>query len=199
MYETVKTFFRFYHGRSMRTTFQPGDCIIFKQVTFDQLRKGDVIVYSNDSVAGMDVVHRIIELYEDSLEARGDDNPSDSTETVSFQRVLGRVVAVERKGQKRKSVTGGKRGSLRAGFVSREGIPRKVARWFYSVLKHSGVARLLWRPEIETISLATDAESVLRLVSGGKTVGKWCAERKILVLRKPYDLIVRVRDGELQL
>lgn len=199
MYETVKTSFRFYHGRSMRTVFQPGDCIIFKEVPYDCLRKGDVIVYSSDSVSGMDVVHRIIEISESFFEVKGDDNPSGSAETIPFQRVLGRVVAVERKGQKRKAVTGGKRGSLWAGFVSREGIPRKVARWFYSVLNHSGIVRIFWRPEIETINLATDAESVIRLVSGGQTVGKWCAERKILVLKKPYDLVVRVRDGKLQL
>ncbi len=199
MYEAVKTSFRFYHGRSMRTVFQPGDCIIFEEIPSERLRKGDVIVYKSDAVTGMDVVHRIVGVGESSFQVKGDDNSSDSTETVLFQRVLGRVVAVEREGQRRKSVTGGKRGSLLAGFVSREGIPRKVARWFYATLNHSGVVRLLWRPDIKTISLATDAESVIRLVSGGKTVGKWCAERKILVLKKPYDLVVRVRNGELQL
>ena len=199
MHETVKTSFRFYRGRSMRTTFQPGDCIIFEEVPLDQLKKGDVIVYSSDSVPEMDVVHRIIDTGEDFIEVKGDDNPEGTIEKVPFQRVLGRVVAVEREGQRRKSVTGGKRGSLWAGFVSREGIPRKVARCFYSLLNYSGVVRLFWRPEIETIHLSTDAESVVRLVSGGKTVGKWCEERKILVLRKPWDLVVRVRDGKLQL
>ncbi|MCK4807462.1 MAG: hypothetical protein KAT09_07435 [Candidatus Aegiribacteria sp.] len=183
----------------MRTAFRPGDCIIFEEVPFDRLRKGDVIVYSSDSVPGMDVIHRIVEKHDEYLEVRGDDNPQDSTEDISFQRVLGRVVAVERERQGRKPVPGGKYGSLRAKFVSREGMPRKVARWFYSLLRRSGIIRLLWQPEIETISLATDAGSVIRLVSSGKTVGKWCEERKILVLRKPWDLVVRVRDGELQL
>lgn len=195
----MKSSFRFYHGRSMRTTFQPGDCIIFEEVPFDLLRKGDVIVYSSDSVPGMDVVHRIVEKHDDYFTVKGDDNPEGTIEKVLFQKVLGRVVAVEREGQRRKSVSGGKRGSLWAGFVSREGLPRKVFRWFYSLLNYSGVVRLFWRPEIETIHLSTDAESVVRLVSGSKTIGKWCTERKILVLKKPYDLVVRVRNGELQL
>lgn len=199
MHETVKTSFRFYRGRSMRTTFQQGDCIIFEEVPYDCLSKGDVIVYSSDSVHGIDVVHRIVEKHDDFLKVKGDDNPEGTIEQVSCQRVLGRVIAVEREGQRRKSVTGGKRGSLWAGFVSREGIPRRVARWFYSLLRHSGVVRLIWRPEIDTISLGTDTESIVRLISGGKTVGKWCAERKILVLKKPYDLVVRFRDGKLQL
>jgi signal peptidase I len=199
MHETVKTSFRFYRGRSMRTTFRPGDCIIFEEVRSDQLKRGDVIVFSSDSVPGLDVVHRIVDIGVDFFGVKGDDNPAGTAEKVPFQRVLGRVVAVEREGQRRKSVGGGKRGSLWAGFVSRKGIPRKVARWFYSVLNHSGVVRLFWRPEIETIHLSTDADSVVRLVSGGNTVGKWCEERKILVLRKPWDLVVRVRDGELQL
>ena len=199
MHETVKSSFRFYHGRSMRTTFQPGDCIIFEEVPFDSLRKGDVIIYSSDSIPGIDVVHRIVEKRDDYFEVKGDDNPERTIEKVPFQRIIGRVVTVEREGQRRKSVAGGKFGSLRARFVSREGMPRKVARGFYSLLKHSGIVRLLWRPEIETISLATDAGSVVRLVSGGKTVGKWCEERKILVVKKPYDLVVRVQDGKLQL
>jgi len=199
MHETMKTSFRFYHGRSMRTTFHPGDSIIFEEVSFNRLRKGDVIVYSSASIPGMDVVHRIVEKHDDSVEVRGDDNPPDTTEEVPFQRILGRVIAVERYGQPRKPVTGGKYGSLKTRFLSREGIPRKVFRWFYSLLKYSGIVRLTWHPEIETISLTTDSESVIRLVSGGKTIGKWCKERKILVLKKPYDLVVRVKEGELQL
>ncbi len=199
MHETVKSSFRFYRGRSMRTTFHPGDCIIFEEVPFNRLRKGDVIVYNSNSVPGMDVVHRIVEKHDDYVEVKGDDNPSGITEKVPFQRVLGRVIAVERKGHRRKPVTGGKYGSLRARFVSKQGVPRRIFRWWYSLLRRSGIVRLLWRPEIETISLATDAGSVVRLVSGGKTVGKWCEERKILVLKKPWDLVIRVRDGELQL
>jgi hypothetical protein len=191
--------FRFYHGRSMRTTFQPGDCIIFEKIQIEKLRKGDVIVFSSESSGGEDVVHRIIGIGENFFEVKGDDNPADVTEVVPFQRVLGRVIAVEREGRNRKPVTGGKLGLLRAGLVAKEGIPGKLMRWGYSCLRQSGIVRLFWKPAIETLEVATDAGSVVRLVSGGKTIGKWCRKREILVLKKPWDLVVRVKDIKRQL
>jgi hypothetical protein len=178
----------------MKPTFQPGDCILFEEVRIEKLRKGDVIVFSSESAEGEDIVHRIIDIGETSFKVRGDNNPEDVTELVPFQRVLGRVTALERKGRNTKPVTGGKLGLLRAGFVAREGIPRKIISWCYSCLKRSGFVRLFWKPEIQTIDLETDAKSVLRLVCRGKTIGKWCMKREILVLRKPWDLVVREKD-----
>lgn len=186
--------FRFYHGRSMKPTFQPGDCIIFEKVQIEKLRKGDVIVFSSESSGGEDVVHRIVDTGESFFRVRGDNNPDNVTELVPFQRVLGRVTALERKGRNTKPVTGGKLGLLQAGFAAREGIPRKTISWCYSCLKRSGLVRLFWKPEIQTIDLETDAKTVFRLVSRGKTIGKWCMKRKILVLRKPWDLVVREKD-----
>jgi hypothetical protein len=48
-------------------------------------------------------------------------------------------------------------------------------------------------------ALIPDSETAVRLVSGGKTIGKWCRKREILVLKKPWDLVVRVKDIKRQL
>ncbi len=186
----MKDSFRFYRGSSMSATFRSGDCMIFERVATDSLRTGDVVVFRSEQDSGSDIVHRIISLDEQSIEVRGDNNRSDATETVLRSNILGKVVAVERNGR-RLPVAGGRPGKLWASLISREGLPRRVIRILYRLLRKSGVVRLFWRPEIESLGRITDDESVVRLVSGSKTIGRWCPGKNILVLRKPWDLVVR--------
>lgn len=190
--------FRFYRGRSMRTSFTPGDCVFLEEVPPSGLRRGDVVVFRSEQPGGEDVVHRVIDVCDGYLMARGDDNPQEMVEKVPFSRLLGRVTSFQRRGRGKKPVAGGTAGIIRAGLVNREGIPARVFRFFYACVRKSGIARLFWRPGIEVVSLATEGDSVLRLVSGGKTVGKWYKDRGILTLRKPYDLVVRIRDASLR-
>jgi len=186
----MKTSFRSYRGGSMRATFRPGDCIIFEEVSTDSLRTGDVVVFRSTGDSGTDIVHRIVSLDDESIEVKGDNNPSDATETVAPRNILGKVVAVERNGR-RYPVAGGRPGTLWARLISIEGFPRKASRALYRLLRKSGIARLFWRPEIESVDLKTDGKSIIRLVSGGRTIGRWCPGKDILILRKPWDLVVR--------
>ena len=191
--------FRFYHGRSMRFTFRPGDCIYFKIVSVSDLTVGDVIVFSSEDSGGVDTIHRIAEVGSSYLLTHGDNNSSDQIESVSFSRVLGKAVAYKRKGKAVKSVTGGSWGRVRAVVISKSGVCRVIARWLWAVLRWSRIVRLFWRPSVTTMHVETDADSVVRLVCNGKSIGKWCSSRKILVLKKPYDLVVYDREGKLQL
>lgn len=186
--------FRFYRGRSMRTAFRPGDCVYFRKTRADRLRKGDVIVFSVECPDGPDVIHRIVDIGDGFVLARGDDNPSSMIEKVPFSSILGRVTDVERRDGSRRSVPGGTPGLIRATLVARNGLPARLGRFLYSWLRRTGIARLVWKPRIETLSIGTDPQSVVRLVSRGKTIGKWCRERNLLVVRKPYDLVVRIGD-----
>jgi hypothetical protein len=186
--------FRFYRGRSMGTAFAPGDCLYFEAVEPSKLRRGDVVIFRREQPGGEDVVHRVIDVCDGHLLARGDDNPPDMIDMVPFSTVLGRVTSFEHCGRGKTPVAGGAAGMLRAGLVAREGIPRRLARRAYSCLRKSGIVRLFWRPGIDVVTVATDGPSVVRLVSGGRTIGKWCRERRLLSLRKPYDLVVRMGD-----
>jgi hypothetical protein len=186
----MKNSFRFYRGGSMRATFRSGDCIIFEEVSTDSLRTGDVVVFRSTAGSGTDIVHRIVSLDDESIEVKGDNNPSDATETVPRGNILGKVSAVERNGR-RLPVAGGRPGTLWARLILREGLPRKAFRVLYRLLRRSGLVRMFWRPEIESIGRITDDESVVRLISGGRTIGRWCPGKDILVLRKPWDLVVR--------
>jgi hypothetical protein len=185
--------FRFYTGSSMRMTFRSGDCIIFEYVQPVRLKPGDLVVFRAVPDTGIDSVHRVVSVGQDGLDVRGDDNALHSVEQVPFENVLGRVTSVERKGR-RLLVAGGISGGIWARLISREGIPRRLLGWSYRLLRRSRVVRLVWRPRIETLKIATDHGSVIRLTSSGKTIGKWCPEREILVLRKPWDLVVSARD-----
>ncbi len=186
--------FRFYRGRSMGTAFAPGDCLYFEEVATSKLRRGDVVVFRSEQPGCEDVVHRVRDVCDGFILARGDDNPPEMIDRVPFSRVLGRVTSFERCCRGKTPVAGGTAGLFRAGLVAREGFPRKLARRAYSCLRRSGVVRLFWRPRIEVVALATDAPTVVRLVSGGRTIGKWCRERRLLSVRKPYDLVVRMGD-----
>ncbi len=193
-----KPLFRFYHGRSMRFTFSPGDCIYFKKVSVPDLAVGDVIVFSSKDAGGIDIIHRIIGKDQSIFFVRGDNNYKNKIEEVTFSQILGKAVAYKRDDSV-KPVVGGFWGLVRALVISKSGVCRTVAKWGWAVLRWSRVVRLFWRPSITTINVNTDADSVVRLICNGKSIGKWCSSRKVLVLKKPYDLVVYLKNGELQL
>jgi hypothetical protein len=180
----------------MYPLFKAGDCVSISEVPPGNLKRGDAIAYRSD-ISPSPIVHRIIAIKSDSFLVRGDNNPSDSVEEVSFSSVLGRVDTLERSGKKR-IVSGGRRGIFIARVLARDGVCRRMFRFCYSILRRSGIVRLFWRPSIETIAVSTDGDSVVRIVSSGKTIGKWCQDRGILILRKPWDLVVRAEDVKLK-
>ncbi len=193
-----KSLFRFYHGRSMRFTFSPGDCIYFKRVSVPDLAVGDVIIFSSKETGVIDIIHRIIGKDQSVFFVRGDNNYKNKIEEVTFSQILGKAVTYKR-GNSVKPVAGGFWGKVRALVISKSGVCRVIARWGWAVLRWSRFVRLFWRPSVTTMHVDTDADSVVRLICNGKSIGKWCSSRKILVLKKPYDLVIFMRNGKLQL
>ena len=191
--ESASPLFRFYHGRSMRHTFRSGDCIYFKSVPLESLRAGDVIVYSGEDSGSEDVIHRILKVGSSFLLTRGDNNSYDEIEKICLTRILGKAIYYERSGSRRK-VTGGFAGEFRARLLNRAGVIRLSVRKVYSLLRKSGIVRLFWKPKITTISISTDPASVVRLLHRGKTIGKFCRDQRKLSLRKPYDLVIKMKD-----
>jgi hypothetical protein len=178
----------------MKTTFRQGDCIVFEPLAGTRRpAPGDVVLFRSRPDPGIDTVHRVVSVNGENLVLRGDDNPSGETETVPLRDVLGRVTAVERNGR-RFPVAGGAAGSLWAGFVSREGIPRRFLGALYGLLRRSRLLRLLWRPGLEAVRTEADPPGVYRLLSSGRVIGRWCPGRGILLLRKPWDLVVTAAD-----
>lgn len=66
---------------SMEPTFSAGDLIFWRPTTIDEVEEGDIVVYSSQSREGDLIIHRVVEVREESGEkeliTQGDanDNP----------------------------------------------------------------------------------------------------------------------------
>jgi len=88
-------------GKSMYPFIRDGDIIEIERVNVQQIKLGDIIFYHNED---RDIVaHRVIRKSSGNLGplfiTKGDAN-SDSGEEVQPDKILGRVIAIERNGQK---------------------------------------------------------------------------------------------------
>lgn len=86
------------HGGSMLPFLLDGDVVLVSPVSPGGLRVGDVVCY--ESPPGGILLHRVIARRADGVLARGD--ALTYTERVNAERVLGRAVAVERRGALRR-------------------------------------------------------------------------------------------------
>ncbi len=74
---------------SMETTYDTGSVIYYKDVSFDELKKGDVITFNVNDVI---VTHRIYEIKsQDEIITKGDANNTVDPETIRFNDVMGIV------------------------------------------------------------------------------------------------------------
>ncbi|MGC9333599.1 MAG: signal peptidase I [Anaerolineae bacterium] len=185
---------RFYRGRSMAGTFRAGDRLTLASATIDEVRPGDVVVYTSTHGGGRDeLVHRIVSVAPDGLVARGDNNPCPDPVVVTDDNLLGRVTHVERAGRTW-PVPGGWWGLLHA---RRQRIRVALWRWAKAVgrrpyrrLRASGLVARYWRPTVQTVRVTTDKGPVVKYVCEGRTVAEWWPEQDRFECRKPYDLVI---------
>lgn len=75
---------------SMEPTISTGDYVMFSQAGFDDINKGDIIVYR--STEGRFIIHRIIEKYADYAIVQGDANPTPDSEHITSENLLGKYI-----------------------------------------------------------------------------------------------------------
>lgn len=130
-------------GWSMRPLIRDGDFIIVSPIENSSIKTGDVVFYS--ATGNKVIVHRLIRKYKQkgkiTVLIKGDASFS-SPEKIDIQNVLGKVIAIERNGQKKRLDTKLHQiiGLLLSGISP-------FSHWIYSigsVVKHSG-RRLLGR------------------------------------------------------
>jgi signal peptidase I len=136
-------------GWSMRPLIRDGDFILVSPVENSTIKTGDVVLYS--ATGNKVMVHRLIGKYKrkgrTEVLIKGDATLS-PPEKMDIQNVLGKVVAIERNGRKKRLDT--KLHRLIGLFVS--GIS-PFSRWIYplgSVVKH-GWQRLTGRHPKESV------------------------------------------------
>ncbi len=79
---------------SMYPAIKAGDSIIFKDVSYDEVLVGDIIVYksSEGETKGLYIVHRVIEIRADGIIVKGDNNPIADDEIVTESKLIGKYV-----------------------------------------------------------------------------------------------------------
>lgn len=118
-------------GGSMRPFIKDGDILEIEPIDSRKIRLGDVVFYQ--IAGGHAVIHRVIRRFLQDKKiffiTKGDSNP-DCEEAVFMEKVLGRVTAIERNGQRIKFSSGLNR--LISVFYARLS---PFSKWFYPLLR----------------------------------------------------------------
>lgn len=118
-----------YMGSSMKETLQPGDELSFFPIAGGEIRPGDVIVFRAPD-SGNIVVHRVAAIEGRGIITRGDHNDRNDSWVLQPKDLIGRVVAVKRRGKTR-ALYGGRRGQA---FAVWEHEKKRVIEWTFRVL-----------------------------------------------------------------
>jgi signal peptidase I len=77
---------------SMKPTLDENSVVAVEKVSFEELRKGDIVIYRD--AAGLPVVHRLHQQLSGRWMVLGDNNAAVDQETVSPANFVGRVCAI---------------------------------------------------------------------------------------------------------
>jgi len=188
--------FRFYRGISMAGTFRDGDCLSIEPVSMEQVRTGDIVAFHNftKNREKEDVVHRVVKISPGVLITRGDYCRRHFTGVVTPDRLIGKVIYLERNGTFVR-VDGGYRGFMRGEilqfirFLSH--VLGSTLGWVYRLLRRSGMVSRIWEPHITTVLIASKAGPFVKYIAGNRTVARWWPLEDRLECRKPFDLIIK--------
>jgi hypothetical protein len=191
---------RAYHGGSMLGTLRPGDQVIIEPVPFTAIRPGDVVAFRPTTADDdkLPIVHRVVAIRPAGLLTQGDNNAQVDEELVTAERLLGRVVYVERDGRRR-LVRGGRVGHLWVVYLRAQrrayNLAARLGRGPYRRLRASGLMRRVWRPRIIRVRLFNNHSTLVKYVCGGRTVARWRPHQSRFECQKPYDLVIPRPDG----
>lgn len=184
----------FYRGSSMKGTFKPGDRLFIEEVSFKQIRRGDLIVFTYTRHGICDfVVHRVRNIKANTLIMRGDNSRVNDHKPVNEQDIVGRVRGYERDG-KSETVHNHISGRLRAVLLHTWfSVRLAVKRLFkapYRVLSQSGLLKKIWRPEITTVGFQTPQGLLIKYLYKNRTVAAHWIDRDKWICRPPFALIL---------
>lgn len=177
-----------YRGSSMGGTFRPGDLLYVEPVVLEDVRPGDVVLFSSGE-GGVFLAHRVQARMDAGLLTRGDAYSHLDPVPVTTEMLVGRVRFYERQGRVR-PVWGGRAGRLWA-FLLR--LRRRLLQGMgapYRLLRRSGLVRKFWRPAVERVYLEGVEGPVVKYVYAGRTVACWWPEDGRFWCRRPYDLVL---------
>jgi len=186
-----------YAGSSMVPTLR--EPAMMEIVPYGQrpVRVGDVVFFQPPD-GGQPVVHRVVRISPEGLTTLGDNNPAADAYQLQPECIQGRVTAAWR-GQKRRMITGGRRGHLYSlGLRLLLGLWRRASRRLlpiYQRLSRRGwIARRVparFRPRI--VVFHNRGHEQLQLLLGKRLIGRYDPDRQQWQIQRPFHLLVEGR------
>ena len=183
-------------GSSMNPTLREGYLLTVTPYEKEPIVKGDVIYFR--SHGQMAVVHRVVEVTEEGVRTRGDNNSGNDPYLVQKNEIIGKVITAQ-KGRNAWKIHGGLSGCavmqknwlassiFRRGAKRMAGPYRKLADQgiFFGILPQS------LRPKVVSFKVNMYLDQFkLKLMVGEREVGRYDYSNKIWKIRPPFRLFV---------
>lgn len=176
----------------MTGTFRAGDCLCLTPLPFEQLRRGDVVVFRPEG-SPAEYVHRVIALTPRGPVTQGDYSPTPDPHPLVASRYLGVVTHVVR-ANRRHTVARGWGGILQARIARTSRLAIRLLALLLGAPYHGIRACGLFRSRpplsLARIRLPTREGIVVKYVWRGQTVGRWWPGSNRWECRKPFDLFL---------
>ncbi|MFH1727233.1 MAG: signal peptidase I [Pseudomonadota bacterium] len=181
-------------GPSMKPTISMCDKLAIDEYKDKaEIEIGDIIYYPRPD-GEINIVHRIIEIKEDGVITRGDNNNKIDPYLIKFKDIQGKVIGLKRKNKIIK-LTNGKRGFYihRFHIIKKSGLnfifhyPRKLTHY----LAENGLFHFLsTKFKTKVLQVNGNKDKKLILVYKGKEIGFYSAAMKKWVLLFPYKIFI---------
>jgi signal peptidase I len=183
-------------GSSMNPTLREGYLLTVTPFENEPIVKGDVIYFRRHGQ--MAVVHRVVEVTEEGVQTRGDNNSSNDPFLVQKNEIIGKVITAQ-KGRNVWKIHGGRRGcavmqkNRLASSIFRRGA--KLMAGPYRKLANRGVFPGIlpqsFRPKVVSFKVNMYLDQFkLKLMVGDHEVGRYDHNNKIWQIRPPFRLFV---------
>jgi len=183
-----------YTGSSMSPVLKATDIIYVSLCKSDQIRRGDVIVFSPPDSNDM-VVHRVVSISDQGLRTRGDNNNDGDPWFINPDRIVGRVFQ-RQMGNRRLTIYGGTTGLLYASairfFCNIDSIISSFLHPAYHRLAQTDLFRR-WLPDkihIRVLSFNRSDGMEFQLLMAGHVIGRLLPGKNEWFIRRPFRLFV---------
>jgi len=184
----------FYRGFSMKGTFKVGDRLSLEKIHFNQIRRGDLIVFTRSRHGNTEyVVHRVRGIRNDGLIMRGDNCTMNDQEKVTMETIVGRVIRFARN-HRVYGVRNGWRGAVRGARLQSQLKLKRCIKGFIQALYRSsffrGPVTRIWHPELQAIYFLTPEGPLVKYTHKRRTAASYWVRKDLWICRFPYDLVI---------
>ena len=184
-----------YMGLSMYPTFIPGDLLHFREIHFEEIKVGDVIIFRLKNEE-KNIVHRVVSIEKKGLITRGDNNSQNDKWVVTSEEINGKVIFSEREGRK-KAVKNGKGGLIAANIVRLlrrfwKKIATLLSPFYHWLSRRCTIKVLFLSRKIRVIAFKKPKGTEFQLFMGNYLIGRLRPGHKEWQIKRPFRLFVDV-------